>query len=208
MRTSRRSVDDGRLADARRAPAAGLRADGDEAPWNGGVKFFHWLIALLLLAQVTLGLLATGWRVSPTKLDLFVWHKSTGLLILLLMLLRLAWRLASRTPALPAGMPAWERAAARATHVLLYGLMLALPITGWVIQSASGMPFRVFWTLPLPPIVATDKALAELAAQLHFWLVIALVLLLVAHVGAALRHHYVRHDPVLRRMLPARRSRA
>src|SRR5689334_13252689 len=102
---------------------AGRQTGPAPAAWNGGVKFFHWLIALLILVQFALGWLAVSWRLSPVKLDLFVWHKSMGMLVLALVLLRLAWRLAApAAPALPAHMPVWERIAARASHALLYGL--------------------------------------------------------------------------------------
>lgn len=197
MRPNPRSVDAGRQA----GPAPGA--------WNGGVKFFHWLVALLILVQFALGWLAVSWRVSPLKLDLFVWHKSIGVLVLALVLLRLAWRLgAPAAPGLPAHMPAWERIAARASHVLLYGLLLALPLSGWVVQSTSGMPFRVFRQWPLPAIAATDKAVSDLAALVHLCLGIALAVLLLVHIGAALRHHFVLRDEVLTRMLPAWRCRS
>jgi cytochrome b561 len=191
-----------------RSVDAGPQAAPPPATWNGGVKFFHWVIALLILVQFALGWLAASWRLSPAKLDLFVWHKSIGVLVLALVLLRLAWRLAApAAPALPAHMPAWERTAARASHVLLYGLMLALPLSGWVIQSTSGMPFRIFRQWPLPAIAAADKAASDLAAMVHFSLGMALAALLAVHVGAALRHHFVQRDEVLKRMLPAWRRR-
>lgn len=201
MRPKPRSVESARRS-LRRFAAPGRAAS---ATWNGGVKFFHWLLAVLIFIQIALGWLAVSWRMSPTKLDLFVWHKSMGVLILVLVVLRLAWRLASPTPPLPAGMPAWERFAARASHVLLYVLIAALPLSGWVVQSASGLPFRIFWQWPLPAIVATDKATSEAAALVHFSLGIALAVLLVVHIGAALRHHYIKRNDVLTRMLPARR---
>jgi cytochrome b561 len=143
-----------------------------------------------------------SWRISPTKLNLFVWHKSLGMLILALLALRLLWRLSHRAPELPWEMPLWERAGAQLSHFLLYVLMVALPLTGWVISSASNVPFRIFWTIPLPAIVGPDKGLADLFATIHAWLVTLLALVLVAHVGAALRHHYVKKDTVLSRMLP------
>ena len=179
-----------------------LRNDSDS--WGGPAKFFHWLMALLILAQIALGLLAVSWRLSPMKLNLFFWHKSTGMLILALLALRLLWRLANRTPELPAGMPGWERAAARLSHALLYLLMIALPITGWIVNSASNIPFRIFWLIPLPAIVAPDKATADLAALVHGGLAALLALVLVAHIGAALRHHFVKRNTVLTRMLPWR----
>jgi len=170
--------------------------------WGAGAKFFHWLMAALIVFQIMLGVMAVTWPVSPTKLDLFVWHKSFGVLILTLAALRLLWRFANPTPELPDGMAAWERAAARVSHFLLYLLMIALPVTGWIINSAANIPFRVFWLVPLPPVVAPDKALADLFAQVHGGLALALVVVLVAHIGAALRHHFIKHDKVLVRMLP------
>jgi cytochrome b561 len=170
--------------------------------WNAPAKFFHWLIAALIFVQIALGLAAVNWPLSPTKLNLFFWHKSIGVTILLLVALRLLWRFANSTPALPADMPNWEKHAARASHFLLYVSMIGLPVSGWVLSSASGVPFQIFWTVPLPAIVAVDNETAELAKQMHHAFVFLLVPLLITHIGAALRHHYVKHDDVLRRMLP------
>jgi cytochrome b561 len=175
------------------------------AAWGAIAKSFHWSIATLIFIQFALGWVASSWRLSPTKLELFVWHKSIGILILLLVVLRLLWRLVNPAPALPADTPPLERTAAHASHGLLYLLMLAMPLSGWVINSADKIPFRVFWLFPLPPIVAPDKALAELAKQIHFILFILIAMTVAIHVAAALRHHYVKHNEILRRMLPQRR---
>jgi len=175
--------------------------------WSAPAKFLHWLVAALVLVQAGLGLAAVSWPLSPTKLNLFVWHKSTGMLILALVVLRLLWRLGHRAPALPSATPAWERAAARASHFILYGLLLALPLSGWVIASASGIPFSIFWRIPLPPIVAVDKQVTEAAASVHFALLLALLAMLIVHIGAALRHHYVKRNDVLVRMLPFGKSK-
>ncbi len=177
-----------------------LRNDADS--WGAPAKLFHWVMAALILAQIALGLMAASWRVSPAKLELFFWHKSTGMLILALVALRLLWRLANPAPMLPPGMAAWERAAARLSHLLLYALMIALPVTGWIVNSASNVPFRIFWLIPLPAIVAPDEPTADLAALVHGGLAALLALALVAHVGAALRHHFVKRNTVLIRMLP------
>lgn len=176
--------------------------------WGALAKFFHWTIAVLIVAQAGLGITAAAWRLSPLKLELFVWHKSTGMLILVLMLARLAWRLANRTPALPAETPGWERYAAHASHGLLYALAIALPLSGWVINSAAAVPFSVFWLVPLPAIVAPDEHVEDLAKLAHFWLLIALCLVLVVHIGAALRHHLIKRNDVLLRMLPGTWRRA
>jgi cytochrome b561 len=169
--------------------------------WGSLARFFHWCVALLVLVQVALGLTAAGWRLSPLKLDLFVWHKSLGFLILLLVVLRLLWRLANPTPVLPEGLSGIERMAARASHGLFYVLLIALPINGWVINSAANVPFSIFWLIPLPSIVAPDRVLAGNAENAHFVLFSVLTLLVMVHAGAALRHHFVKRDSVLRRML-------
>jgi len=176
------------------------------AGWSGIAKFLHWTIALLIVAQFVVGWLAVSWPLSPTQLDLFVWHKSTGMLVLALVVVRLAWRATHRAPPFPSTMPRWERIAARLTHGLLYAAMIAIPLTGWIVSSAAGVPFRIYWWIPLPSIAATDRHLEDLAANVHGALGIALIVLLVIHVGAALRHHYIKRDDVLVRMLPRRKT--
>jgi cytochrome b561 len=124
------------------------------------------------------------------------------MLILALMAARIVWRLGNPVPALPAAMAPFERSAARLTHVVLYVLLVAAPITGWIVASASNIPFRMYWLIPVPAIVAPDKATEGLAARVHFALFIVLSVLLLAHIGAAVRHHFVKGDDVLTRMLP------
>lgn len=177
------------------------------ASWGAIAKFLHWTIASLIFVQFALGWTAASWRLSPTKLDLFVWHKSIGLLILLMVLVRLLWRFANPAPALPAEMQPRERTAARASHGLLYLLMLIMPVSGWVINSAAKVPFRVFWLFPLPAIVAPDKMLAELAKQVHLILFIAIAAVVALHMAAAFRHHLVKRNDTLTRMLPNWRSK-
>src|SRR5256885_6705243 len=119
-----------------------LRNDADS--WGAPAKLFHWVMAALILAQIALGLMAASWRVSPTKLDLFFWHKSNGMLILALVALRILWRLANRAPELPTSMIPWERAAAHLSPFLLYALMIALPLTGRIVTSANHVPLLSF----------------------------------------------------------------
>ncbi|MBB3178478.1 cytochrome b [Variovorax sp. Sphag1AA] len=176
------------------------------ANWSAIAKLLHWTIAALIVAQFVVGWMAVSWRLSPMKLDLFVWHKSTGMLVLALVVLRLAWRATHHPPPLPSNMPRWERFAAALTHALLYAAMIAIPLTGWVVSSAAGVPFSIYWRIPLPSIAPTDRHLVEVVGNVHGALGIALIVLLVIHVGAALRHHYIKRDDVLVRMLPRRRT--
>ncbi len=174
--------------------------------WGGVAKALHWLMLVLIVVQVSLGWAAELWRLSPTKLELFVWHKSTGILLLLLAVVRIGWRLMNPPPRSPAGLAGWERAAGVASHVVLYCLIVAIPLSGWVINSAANIPLNVFWLFPLPDITAPSKTLAELAARVHFGLFVTLSIVLCLHIGAALRHHYIRHNNVLVRMMPGSRS--
>ena len=133
---------------------------------------------------------------------MYSWHKWIGVTIFLLVGLRLAWRVSHRPPALPAETPEWQRHAAAIAHAMLYLLMLAVPISGWVMSSAGGFPVVYFGVFQLPDLVTKDKELFELMKSVHFGLNKALLALVVLHVGAAVKHHYVDRDDVLARMVP------
>lgn len=170
--------------------------------WGGISQLLHWLIALAVLALFALGWTMVAWPISPTKFELYSLHKSLGVTLLALVTLRLAWRLSGSVPDWPPNTPAWERRAALATHLLLYLLLIAMPVSGYLINSAANFPLVIWGVLELPNLTAEDErlqALAELAHLSMFWIMAALVLL---HVAAALRHHWLLKDDVLRRMLP------
>lgn len=174
--------------------------------WGSITKTLHWTMAFLIFTQFGLGWVAVSWRLSPTKLNLFVWHKSIGLLILALALIRLVWRLANPVPQLPTAIAQWERYAAHTSHWLLYFSMIGMPLSGWIINSAANIPFRIFWAVPLPAIVPASKPLEELAKLAHLSFFSLLCAVLVVHIGAALRHHFIKGNNILRRMLPGRSS--
>jgi len=162
----------------------------------------HWLVAALIVGAFTIGLIAVELAVSPQKLKLYSWHKWIGVSIALLALVRIGWRFWHPAPALPSGMRRWEQHVASGTHVLLYALLLAIPVTGWLMSSASGFPVVYFGVLPLPDLVAKDKALADALKLVHYALNKTLLVLVVLHVAAALKHHVLDRDDVLVRMLP------
>lgn len=170
--------------------------------WGGVAKTFHWVMAGLIGAMFVLGTMAATWHMSPTKLRLFVWHKSTGILVLVLVVARIAWRLSGVRPALPEAMSRLERRLAGLVHLLLYGLMVAIPISGWVINSAANLPLKVYGLFRLPNLVGPSKAVQVMAETAHLTLIVVLALLLALHIGAALRHQYWLGDDTLRRMLP------
>ncbi|GJD49665.1 Cytochrome b561 [Methylobacterium crusticola] len=170
----------------------------------------HWLIALGVLGMIGIGLAMTRGGLAPMRqFQLYQWHKSLGITVLLLAVLRVAWRLLHRPPPLPAAMPRAERRAASAAHGLLYLLLLGLPLTGWAVVSASpfNIPTVLYGLVPWPhlPVLSDlpNKAPVEAALKLvHGYGAWVLIGLLLLHLGAALRHHLVLRDDTLWRMLP------
>lgn len=170
--------------------------------WDAVSKLFHWSTAALIIAMIVLGWLAVSYPMSPSKIQLFNWHKSLGLFVLTWMVLRLVWRLTHPAPRLPGTMSGLERWLAHLTHGGLYLLLLAMPVSGWIINSAADFPLKWFGLFRVPQLVGPDKGIQDAAEAVHyaiFWLIAALV---VIHAAAALYHHFVRRDDVLRRMLP------
>jgi cytochrome b561 len=171
--------------------------------WGAVAQFLHWLIVILIILQFTLALMADDLPSGMKKLALLARHKSFGITILMLALIRLAWRSSNPTPALPPTLKSWEQTLARLTHVLLYVLLFAIPLTGWMMSSARGFPVSWFGFFTLPNLVPKDKTLYDFFVVTHETLAWTLAAVVALHVLAALKHHYVLKDDVLRRMLPA-----
>jgi cytochrome b561 len=174
--------------------------------WGAPAQLLHWLIVLLIIAQFTLALLADDLPVGMKKLTLLSRHKSIGITILMLALVRLGWRWLNPTPALPSTLKPYERTLARGTHVLLYLLLLAIPLAGWMMSSARGFPVSWFGFFQLPDLVPKNKALYEALVVTHVTLAWTLAGVVALHFAAALKHHFMLKDDVLRRMLPATKS--
>jgi len=174
----------------------------EKTAYDGLAQLFHWSIVLLIAAAFGLAWYMEDLPLSPWKAQLYNLHKSIGLAVLTLAILRLAWRLTHRPPPLPAGSPDWEHKAATATHVLLYGLLFLQPLLGLGIAFFSGFPTRVFGLFNLPSPLPPDKALMEAMGELHELAGTLLLILVGLHIAAALRHHFILKNDVLRRMLP------
>ena len=170
-----------------------------EQQWGLPSKLLHWLTALLILIQIPLGFYANDLANSPLKLELFGWHKSFGILILMLAIMRLLWRMAGSIPSLPDASLV-QRRLANLGHSLLYGLMLVLPLSGWIMSSAANRPINWFWIMELPALTGPDKVLKKIAEEVHEVSVILLLVVLAVHIGAALWHHFKLRDSVLKRM--------
>jgi cytochrome b561 len=160
----------------------------------------HWLMAALLFGMFAVGLYMVELPLSPWKLKVYSWHKWAGVTIFLLVWVRLAWRLTHRPPALPDSMSAAMQLAAHAGHGLLYLLMIAIPLSGWLMSSAKGFQTVYFGLLPLPDLLDKNKELGDLLAGVHKALNLLLAAVIVGHVGAALKHHLIDKDNVLTRM--------
>ena len=166
----------------------------------------HWLIAALIVTMFGLGWYMSDLPLGQRKFDLYQLHKSLGITIFGLTLLRLLWRWFHPAPPLPLSLPRWQRAAARASHALLYLMLLAQPLIGFFQSNAANFPVVLWGVLPLPALIGADEALGETLVVVHRWNSRLLLVLILVHVAAALRHHFVLKDDVLRRMLPAPRG--
>ena len=178
--------------------------------WGWPTRLLHWVMAALIAGMLALGFYSAEIEADVyARFELAQLHKSWGFVVFSLALARIAWRLAAgRAPAPPPRMGARERRAARAAHLALYALMIAMPLTGWLLASASplqdsfGIRNMVFGLFELPdPFVPGGEALERSLRSIHFWLGAGLTALLALHAGAALRHHFVMRDAVLTRMI-------
>ncbi|RZZ86203.1 cytochrome b [Pseudoxanthomonas winnipegensis] len=171
--------------------------------WGAVSQTLHWLILLLLLVLCVVGLTMGDLPRTPKYFWVYTAHKSLGITVLVLVALRLAWRLYAGAPPPVPGTPRWQHAIATLTHVLLYGVMFAMPLSGWLYDSASGLrPFKFFGLFEMPKLVAPDEHLRHLAHSAHEWGLYVLIVLVALHAGAAFYHHLFQGDATLARMLP------
>ena len=170
--------------------------------YTSTAKVLHWLMAILFFGLLALGFYMHDLPLSPEKLKLFSWHKWAGVSAFLLVWLRLFWRVTHRPPALPANMPKLMQLAAHAGHLLLYGLMIAIPLSGWLMSSAKGFQTVWFGVLPIPDLLDKNKEVGDLLKNVHESLNFLFVAVIAGHLGAALKHHFVDKDDILTRMLP------
>jgi cytochrome b561 len=169
--------------------------------YDGLAMALHWVTAALIVANWLLGLSMVPLPISPRKLHWYLLHKSIGLTVLLLTSLRVGWRALRPAPSL-VPMPAWQRRAARVSHVLLYVLLFAIPLSGWLYSSATGVQVVYLGLVPLPNLVPKDRALGDVLRLVHVGLNVTLATVVCVHVAAAIRHHVVDHDTTHARMLP------
>jgi len=170
----------------------------------------HWLIAIMIISLVVFGLLMTqDWM--PNRFVIYQWHKSFGIIVLILSVLRLIWRLTHRPPALPTGMKPIEIFLSKLTHIGFYILMIGVPLIGWAMISASTLPIEneLFYLIPLPdlPGVSASKDLEMTFKQFHKIGARLVILLFILHVAGAMKHQFVAKDNLLARMIPVLRKK-
>ncbi|KAA2242359.1 cytochrome b [Salinarimonas soli] len=172
------------------------------AHYSGAQKALHWTIAALVLAMVGIGLTMTAIGEGAARNALYEIHKSIGVIVLSLTVVRLALRWRRGAPPLVAGLPGWQRAAAHASHLALYALLVAVPLVGWSGVSACCPPVNLFWTVPVTLPVGGGIEAAKPILAVHDVLALSLAAVVAIHIAAALHHHLGRRDETLRRMLP------
>ncbi|MGB0721218.1 MAG: cytochrome b [Gammaproteobacteria bacterium] len=169
-------------------------------PWHVLLRAVHWVMVLLIVALMTLGWIAENSPLSLAKVELFQWHKSLGIVALVMVVVRIGLRLYLGRPRHEPMTGRSQRNIATLTHTALYGLMIAMPVSGWIINSAANFPFKLFGLIPLPALTGPDKAVQSFAEWAHlgfFWVFLGLIVL---HAGAALYHHVVLRDGILAAM--------
>ena len=169
------------------------------ARFNLSMRLLHWAMALLMVAMLVAGLVMVR-SLEPWQYELLWLHKRVGVAAALLVLVRLLVRWRSTLPALPNDVPYWQRLAAKASHWLLYALMVLMPLSGLLMQYFAARPVSVFDVLRFPAALSVDIELFALFRELHDLAALVFIAIVMLHIGAALYHHFYRKDAVLRSM--------
>ncbi len=163
----------------------------------------HWLSALLIVGAFALGWIMTDIPgLTPTKLKYYSWHKWLGVTVFAVACARALWRLSHTPPPLPAGTPGWQRKASDGVHLLLYFLIFAVPVSGYLYTLAAGVPVVYLGLFQLPAIIAPDAELKPILKNLHYVMTMSMAGFVALHVLAALKHQLIDRDGILKRMLP------
>jgi cytochrome b561 len=170
--------------------------------YNAVAKCLHWLIVVMLVVQFAVAWTMPDVDKDTKPVDLIAWHMSIGAFILLVMVLRLGWRAISAVPPAPADLPVSLRRLSRTTHFLLYGVLIVLPLLGWINANARGWTVKLFGAIPLPGLVRSGSDWGDAIGDVHMVVAYGLLAVVGLHVAGALYHHFILRDGLLRRMLP------
>ena len=190
-----------------------MSARNSATSWGWVARLLHWVMALMILVLIGVGIYMSDFETDLIRqFQLIQMHKSFGFTVFVLAVVRVIWRFTNPTPALPDGMPQWQVSASHVSHALLYLLILAMPITGWLMVTSSPLndpgaypvqiPNLVFGLFAMPdPYPTGSKELSDTFATIHWALAYLLILVLLLHVAAALKHQLVDRDGLLMRMI-------
>lgn len=177
-----------------------MRIKGVIGGYTKTAKLFHWITALIVMGMIPLGFYMVMIEPSPFKFELYGWHKSFGMTVLALTFLRLGWRFLAPAPGALLSHRRWEVVASKTAHGMLYFLLIAMPLSGWVMSAAADYPVPYFWLFEVPDPVGKSETLFEYALLAHEIMGYALFAILFVHIGAALKHHIFDWDATLKRM--------
>jgi len=171
--------------------------------WGWPAKILHWVGAVMILLLLVHGWWMTHMTPRPDRLANYAWHSAMGYDLLVLLILRLLWRWLNPSPELPAELQRWERVGARVSHVALYVLMFVVSLTGWIVATTFRNPMtKDMFGIDVPPILTTvDRTVRQWLEESHMVLAYVLAAVVLIHIAAALRHHFLKRNDVLRRMI-------
>ncbi|WP_288843067.1 cytochrome b [uncultured Deefgea sp.] len=170
--------------------------------YDHGQIALHWLMALLIVAAFILAWIFADMPLSPDKFKMINWHKWTGITVLGLFFVRFGYKLIRGTPLVDPHLPAVQRKLAIGVHHLLYLLMFALPLVGWLMSSAKGFPVVYLGLIKLPNLIEKNEAIADYLVSAHEVIAYTLLTLIVLHIAGAIKHQVIDKDATLARMLP------
>ncbi len=168
--------------------------------WGLISRLLHWFMAIAIIFMFGLGATMINMRLSPMKLEMFIVHKSIGILLLLLVTIRIVWRLLNPAPRSPRSFSASQRRVVAVGQLLMYALMICIPVSGWVINSAANFPLQWFSLFEIPPIAQPNLDTEAYAKTVHLVLVLTLGAVVLIHITAALNHHFIQKNDILKRM--------
>ena len=178
-----------------------MQANNSREQYGAIAQLFHWIIVGLIVTQFILANKAEDLK-GLAKLPVLAMHKSVGMTVFGLAILRLLWRWMNPVPPMPANTPGWQRIGAHVSHWALYGLLFIIPLFGWLMSSARNFPVSYFGLFTFPDLIAPDRPRYEFFHEAHEIMATVLFYLALLHIAAALKHHFIDRDNVLRRMLP------
>ncbi|MDW5418044.1 MULTISPECIES: cytochrome b [unclassified Iodobacter] len=170
--------------------------------YDGMQVLLHWLSALFICAAFGLAWTMDDMPLSPLKFKIISWHKWAGITVLGLVAIRLIWLKLKGAPAADPSLPAWQSKLSSGVHHLLYLLMFAMPLSGWLMSSAKGISVAYLGLWQLPNLVEKNESLAGTLKASHELFATALLVFIGLHIAAALKHHFIDRDTILARMLP------